>query len=57
MGPATECLTDIVRICAHVKAFTAKHAEINFRQRDAIDRVAIYVHQPWLALDDLSLAG
>ena len=56
MPAATERFADVVNIGADIKAFAAQHGEIDFGQCDSVDRVAVDVHQAWLALHDFSLA-
>src|ERR1700736_5614017 len=55
MPAATQYFTDIVHISAHIKTFAARHAEIDLRRPNPIDRVTIDVHEAWLALDHLAL--
>src|SRR6267378_4295526 len=56
MRTAPEFGTDIMRISTHIETLAAHDCEINVRQGNAINGVAVNMHQPWLALDRFSLA-
>src|SRR6266699_6763817 len=56
VGAAAEGLADVMYVGANIEAFAAQDAEVDFGQRDAINRVAIDVHQARFALYDFSLA-
>src|SRR5438477_9990173 len=56
MRAAAEKLADIMHVGAHIEPFAAQDAEIDFRQHDPIDCVAIDVHQSRLSLDYFALA-
>src|SRR5438309_2389070 len=55
MGAATESLADVVGIGPDIKAFAANDGEIDFGQRDSIDRITIDVNEPRFALHRLAL--
>ena len=56
MRAAAKQLADVVRVGANIKTFAAQHAEIDFRQPNPVDCVAINMNEPRLALDHFSLA-
>ena len=55
MPTATKFLADVVDIGANIKSFAANNAEIDCGEGDPINRVAINVDEPRLALDHFSL--
>ena len=55
-APQPRRLADVVRVGADIKTFAAKTREIDFRRGDAIDGVAIDMHESRLALDHFSLS-
>src|SRR5438874_11486669 len=57
MAAAPKRSTDVVRVGADIKTLAAHDRKIDCWQRNPINRIAIYMHQSWLALDRFSLAG
>src|SRR3989440_105875 len=56
MRAAAEGLSNVMYVRADIKPLAAQHAEVDFRQGDPVNAVAIDVHQPRLALDRFPLA-
>src|SRR5207249_11852603 len=56
MRAAAEGLSNVMYVRADIKPLAAQHAEVDFRQGDPVNAVAIDMHQPRLALDHFSLA-
>src|ERR1700726_3173754 len=56
MPAAAECLADFVRVSANIKSLAAQNTEVDVRNGDVIDRVAINVNKSRFAFDDLSLS-
>src|ERR1700730_6986738 len=56
MRAATERLANVVSVGAHIKAFAAKHTEIDLGPGNSIDIVTRDMHQARFALDHFSLA-
>src|SRR6266436_638735 len=51
MRSAPKCFANIVGVGPNVKALAADDTKIDFRRRDPVDRIAVYMQQAWLALD------